>query len=197
MDNQVKKIKALVLDLEKDSNPQSQISLLQELIASAEACKKHLLHIENLQKQEKAVIHIDNVDLQIEKISEEIFLYKSVMVKNYYDGDYLERFSEIRTSDLKTSGAFDIHNRFWKAHEVCGGNIFATVPLALIEDGQSTKLQRLHWDPVQVEVYEIINDVQSKLSRGQIINAVEKMFNHYLLVRELCGNIMMVLHYKI
>jgi len=147
--------------------------------------------------QEKTVQKINDLNIRMEKISEETFLYKAVMVKNYYEGDYLERFSEVRTSDLKTSGAFDVHNKFWQAHEVSGGNIFASIPLALINHTQSSTLQQLNWDPVKVDVYEITKEFQPKTTKGQIITTVAKMFDHHLLVREVYGDVLMVLHYRV
>ncbi|SDJ98928.1 hypothetical protein [Natronincola ferrireducens] len=197
MNNQLYKIKRIVNDLEASSYTNSQISLLQELIVTAEVYKQHLIHVTNQQNNKNNVDVINHVDMKIEKISQEVFLYKPITVKNYYDGDYLERFASIRTSDLKSSGVLDIHNRFWQAHEVFNGNIFASIPFELINASQSSKLQHFNWDKVQVDVYEITSELQSKTSRRDIINAVEKMFDHYILVREVCGNILMVLHYKL
>lgn len=188
------KIKRIVRDLEKKQSHDLEIRLLQELAESAVAYKNHLI---NIRKTNENTNNINNLNIKTEKISEEVFLYKAVMVRNYYEGDYLERFSKIRTSDLKTSSAFNIHNKFWQAHEVLGGNIFASLPLALINHGQSSALQHLNWDPVKVDVYEIIMKSQPKPTKVQIINAVAKMFDHYLLVKEVYGNVFMILHYKI
>lgn len=187
-------IKRIVRDLEKNQPHDSKIKLLDELSRSAMIYKDHLI---NMKKSDSMSNNINNLDIKTEKISEETFLYKAVMVKNYYEGDYLERFSMIRTSDLKSSNTFNVHNRFWQAHEVLGGNIFASLPLALIDNTQSTALQRLNWDPVKVDVYEISIAKQPKSTKGEIINAVAKIFDHYLLVKEVYGNIFMVLHYKL
>ncbi|SNS18526.1 hypothetical protein SAMN05446037_1005167 [Anaerovirgula multivorans] len=197
MNSELYRIKKIANDLGKNSQLTSELKLLQELIESTETYKRYLMDICNTQKPQNSVAKAKSLDIKIEKISEEVFLCKPVMVKNYYEGDYLERFSEIRTSDLKTCGALEIHNKFWTAHEVFGGNIFASIPLELINDTHASKLQRLNWDKVQVDIYEIESGIESKASRGEIINTVEGMFNHYILVREVYGNVFMILHYKI
>lgn len=189
--NEFNRIKTIVYNLEKNIDSNGKMRLIEELIEQAEAYKKHLIETTNTKQ-----LQSNGLDIKIEKITEETFLFKSVMVKNVYDGDYLERFSMIRTSDLKTSNVFDVHNKFWEAHEVYGGNIFATIPLALINDTQSNSLQRLNWDKVKVDVYEVKGDIQIS-NRGKIINTIEKMFDHYILVREVYGNILMILHYKL
>lgn len=196
MNNELYKIKKVANDLGKNSQLTSELKLLQELIDSAETYKRYLANIANSDNIPNTPLKTKGLDIKMEKISEEIFLCKPVMVKNYYEGDYLERFSEIRTSDLKTSGALEIHNKFWTAHEVSAGNIFASIPLELINSKHASQLQRLNWDRVQVDIYEVVGGIKPNTSRGEIINTVEKMFNHYILVREVYGNVFMILHYK-
>lgn len=189
--NEFNRIKTIVYNLEKNIDSNGKMRLIEELIEQAEAYKKQLIETTNTKQ-----LQSNGLDIKIEKITEETFLFKSVMVKNVYDGDYLERFSMIRTSDLKTSNVFEVHNKFWEAHEVYGGNIFATIPLALINDTQSSSLQRLNWDKVKVDVYEVKGEIEIS-NRGKIISTIEKMFDHYILVREVYGNILMILHYKL
>ncbi|SCZ04883.1 hypothetical protein [Alkaliphilus peptidifermentans] len=191
MINEFNRIKTIVYNLEKNIDSNGKMRLIEELIEQAEAYKKQLIETTNTKQ-----LQSNGLDIKIEKITEETFLFKSVMVKNVYDGDYLERFSMIRTSDLKTSNVFEVHNKFWEAHEVYGGNIFATIPLALINDTQSSSLQRLNWDKVKVDVYEVKGEIEIS-NRGKIISTIEKMFDHYILVREVYGNILMILHYKL
>ncbi|WP_158385947.1 hypothetical protein [Clostridium aceticum] len=188
------KIKSIAKALEENTYTDSDIGLLEELAAAAAAYKNHLLSMKN---RKEGTSQVSDLNMKMEKIAEETFLYKPVTTKNYYDGDYLERFSMMRTSDLKSSGVFDLHNKFWQAHEVSGGNIFATIPLALLNDVQSYKLQSFNWYKGDVDVYEIANEIQSKLSKGEMITILKKMFEHFILVREIRGNIFMVLHYKI
>lgn len=191
MNEKLYKLKSMVYGLERNPDADSQIKLLQDIISCAEAFRKDLVK----KTHQKATS--PEQQLKLEKISEEVFLYRPVLVKNYYEGDYLERFSAIRTSDLKSSGTLDTHNRFWEAHEVINGNIFASVPLALLSHAQAPRLMGFHWEKVHVDVYEIGKAGQLSMSKTDIINSVSKMFEHYLLVREKYGDIFMVLHYKI
>lgn len=187
-------IKKLVIDLENSQSQDSQIDLLEKLSDSAISYRDKLI---NKKKSKTTTSYCGSLNIKTEKISEEVFLYKSVMVKNYYEGDYLERFSMIRTSDLKTSGALNIHNQFWRAHEVISGNIFASLPLALINKEEASSLEKLGWDLIHVDVYEIILDSQAKNTQVEIINTISKIFDNYLLVKERYGGIYMVLHYRI
>ncbi|KAB3531646.1 hypothetical protein F8154_12705 [Alkaliphilus pronyensis] len=194
MTNELYRIKTVVYNLEKNISNNEKLQLLQDLVNEAEAYKKTLMNMPTT--NQLRFNSAGDLNIITEKISEETFLYKSVMAKDVYEGDYLERFSMIRTSDLKTAGVLDIHNRFWKAHEVYGSNIFATLPLALINDEEQIKiLKRLNWNRVHVDVYEIKNDIHNN-SKGKIISAVERLFDNYILVREVYGDILMILHFK-
>lgn len=192
MGYKLQEMKKIITSLDNNQPQALKIKLLQDLIESATAYKKQLI---NLSSPAQVQTNINSLDVNLRKISEEKFLCKSVQVKNYYEGDYLERFSEIRTSDLKSCDAFEVHNKFWQAHEVFGGNIFASIPLALIDHQQSTALQGLNWLPVLVDIYEITNEFDSKITRSQIISSVANIFNHHLLVREVYGDLLMLLHY--
>ena len=194
LSNELFQIRNILNTLTKNSNSHGELRLIQELIDYAEAYKERLIKLSKQDSSKPAALN--EPDFKIEKISEDTFLFKPVTVKNYYDGDYLENFSNIRTSDLKTSGVFDIHNKFWEAHEVNGGNIFATIPLDLINPQQSSKLQQLNWDKVQVDIYELDTESVKDLPKYKLNEAVGKMFEHYILIREVYGNIFMVLHYK-
>ncbi|KAB3530877.1 hypothetical protein [Alkaliphilus serpentinus] len=196
MSNELFQINYILKTLQKNnSTPQEEIKLVQQMIEYAESYKKALIKLSSPDNQQPHT-NIQS-DLKLKKISEEVFLYKPVTVKNYYDGDYLERFSSMRTSDLKTSGALEIHNQFWEAHEVTSGNIFASLPLELVKNLQAPKLRRLNWVEVQVDIYEIDSETQAKLPHHVIHDKVEKIFSDYLLVREVYGNIPMILHYKV
>ncbi|NLM04514.1 MAG: hypothetical protein GX214_05790 [Clostridiales bacterium] len=192
MNNGFYNIKRIIRDLENSQTHDLQIKLLEELADSAINYRDYLI---NKKKSNTFEENSKNLNIRTKKFSQEVFLYKSVMVKNYYEGDYLERFAIIRTSDLKTSGVFNLHNKFWKAHEVIGGNIFASIPLGLINSQQRSILENLNWNPVNVDIYELIIDSNVKYGKADIINYISKIFDNYLLVKEVYGNIYMVLHY--
>lgn len=196
MKNYLFKIKDIAARLGDSQKNEAELKLLDELIEVAEIYKKALVNA-SLQTTKASVVDPKALGLKIEKISETTFLYKPVTTKNYYEGDYLERFSEIRTSNLQSCGAFDLHNKFWQAHEVLGGNVFATIPTELITDPQETKLDHLGWYKANVDIHEINVDEGNQLPIYKVNNNISKLFEHYLLVREVYGNILMVLHYKI
>ncbi len=194
MSNELFQIRNILNTLTKNNNSHNELSLIQQLIDYAEAYKERII---KLNSQNSTVSVCDAPNLKMDKISEEAFLYKPVLVKNYYDGDYLENFSNIRSSDLKTSGVFEVHNKFWEAHEVNGGNVFATIPNALVNPQQAAKLEKLNWDRAEVDIYEIDADTVKSMPKFKINEAAGKKFPHYLLIREVYGNVLMVLHYKI
>lgn len=191
--NELFQIRNILNTLQKNNNSHEELRLVQEIIDYAEAYKERLIKLSTADKKVKN----QEFELKVKKISEETFLFKPVTVKNYYEGDYLENFSALRTSDLQASGVLDVHNRFWEAHEVSSGNIFATIPLELVNNTQAGKLQRLSWKEVQVDIYEIDTEVLEKLPKYKLNDTIEKMFGHYLLIREVYGNILMILHYKL
>ena len=195
LSNELYQIRSILNTLAKNNNSHEELKLVQEIIDYAETYKERLIKL-STQNNVRPVVN-NETDAKIEKISEETFLYKAVTVKNYYEGDYLENFSNVRTSDLKASGVFEIHNKFWEAHEVNGGNIFATIPNELVNSQQAAKLEKLNWVRVQVDIYEISSETLKEMPKYKINDTIGKMFKHYILIRELYGNIMMVLHYKI
>lgn len=186
MNKDLYELKKILYNLENKHFPGKEIELLDHLIATAHKMKNQYIEIE------KSTYSSDNI--QVEKISEENFLYKPVLVKNYYEGDYLERFGESRSCDLKNSNLLDVHNKFWKAYEVQKGNIFASIPQALADTDQVERLKYLGWDSVRVDVYEI---KKCRLNRADLRKYVERFFKHHVLVLEVYSNTMLILNYKL
>lgn len=173
LSNELYQIRSILNILARNNNSHEELKLVQEIIDYAETYKERLIKL-STQGNPKHLVS-NETDLKLEKISEETFLYKAVTVKNYYEGDYLENFSIVRTSDLKTSGVFEIHNKFWEAHEVNGGNIFATIPQALVDSQQSAKLEKLNWDKVQVDIYEIPTGTVKEMPKYKINDSISKL----------------------
>ncbi|ABR49317.1 hypothetical protein Amet_3179 [Alkaliphilus metalliredigens QYMF] len=182
-------LKKIMFNLEKENQNMKKEGLLEELIETAEKMKKQLTQEKEKQKQHQSKTR----NIKMEKISQEEFLYRPILVRDYYEGDYLERFGEIRTSDLKNINLLSIHNEFWKAHEVQKGNVFASMPKELMSTVQSNKLEYLGWLPVEVDVYEILH---SESNKKELMQFIESEFSHYILIKEIYGNILMLLHYK-
>jgi len=179
-------IKKLVYNLENGYFNGREVELLDNLILVAQNMKDKYLELE------ESICSNDNVEL--EHISRETFLYKPVMTKNYYEGDYLERFGESRTSDLQSCKLLEIHNQFWKAYEVQKGNIFASLPQELANSEQVQRLEFLGWDNVEVDVYEI---KRCDLNKKEFTRYIQKRFKYNILVVEVYSNTRIILNYNV
>jgi hypothetical protein len=132
--------------------------------------------------------------IKLQKINTITFVYKPVLRRNYYEGTYLEEFSERRTSELKDAKALDIHNRFWQNHEVLRGNVFGSVPAELICEDAVSRLTYFGWDEVSVTVLEV---QKLKCSMTQLVEYCELHYNHFLIVNEKSTNTKLILNYNI
>lgn len=152
------------------------------------------LHIYNTQPLEFTEYEDENFFEEIaEKINELTFLYKPMEKKNYLEGDYLERFSSQRDSDLQKSNAMKIHNTFWKANSVEHGNIFGSVPIDLIDENAATKLLYSGWRIAEVYIY----DVKSEMDLWELNDRCLKQFENFLIVREKKDGYTLIFEYKI
>lgn len=121
------------------------------------------------------------------------FLYKPTEIKNYYDGDYLEKFSERRTDDLKRAGALELHNKFWMSNNVESGNIFGSVPLELIDKDAVSTLLSYGWEQVDVSIYEISESINTR----ELDKFCSGAFNHYIIATEMRNGTKLVLDFNI
>ncbi|WP_066504851.1 hypothetical protein [Abyssisolibacter fermentans] len=136
----------------------------------------------------------DKTDLEVfEHTSSMDFLYKPTTIENYYEGNYLEMFSERRTSELKDCQALHIHNKFWTANSVIYGNIFGSIPKDLISKDSINKLLTYGWKSVVVYVFEIKKD----LEYHELYDICKKNFEKYLIVNETKNNTKLVLVFKV
>lgn len=186
MDKDLYELKKILYNLESGYFNGREVQLLDNLIMTADKMKNKYIAIE------ESIFSNDNI--QLEKISREVFLYKPVMTKNYYEGDYLERFGETRTSDLKDCRLLEVHNEFWRAYEVQKGNIFASVPKELANLEQIQRLEYLGWDTVEVDVYEI---KKCNLVKKDFTKYIDKLFKYHVLVLEVYSNSRIILNYNL
>ena len=119
------------------------------------------------------------------------FLYKPVTKKNYYDGDYLEKFSTQRTDELQRANVIEIHNRFWAINEIEKGNIFGSIPKELINDDSKRLLLRYGWEEAKVNIYKF-----SVKSRFEATKLCGKNFEKYLIIKEKKNGEYFALEYK-
>lgn len=121
------------------------------------------------------------------------FLYKPTEIRNYYDGDYLEKFNERRTDDLKRAGALELHNKFWMSNNVEGGNIFGSIPLELIDKDSAKALLSYGWKQADVTIYEI----DETISLRELDRICSGVFNHYIIATEMRNSTKLVLDFNI
>lgn len=121
------------------------------------------------------------------------FLYKPILVKNYYEGDYLEKFGMRREEELKRANVFELHNKFWTSNNVEGGNVFGSIPLDLISREAAQKLSSFGWKETEVSVYEIGKEIDIR----ELDEFCSKTFSHYIIATEMRNNTILVLKYNI
>lgn len=146
-------------------------------------------HIEsNVQEQPKI---ITDSGICFDKINVIDFVYKPIYKKDYFEGDYIIRFSEERTIDLKMAEALDVHNKFWIQHKTITGSIFGSVPMELLKQESVSTLFARGWIDTKVEIYEILNSDDIK----EITDVCKAKFDKYILVKEELTNAFLVLYY--
>ena len=190
MNESVKKLKRLVSELESYAycdNSKKVFQLSDEIITTASLIKKEF-NGGNFE----ACFNGEEYE-ELEKISSIPFIYKPVTVRNYYEGDYLEKFSEQRTDDLKRTGILELHDKFWTSNSVERGNIFGSIPIELIPKDAASKLLDLGWEYADVTIYEVIQEM--KLTK--LIDFCDKNFKHYIIATEMRNNSRLVLHFNV
>lgn len=133
-------------------------------------------------------------NIEVEIINEIDFLYKPILKKDYYEGTYLEEFSEKRSEDLKLSNAITNHNKFWQSYEIIKGNIFGSMPKELLTDKGVMDLERSGWDQCKVEVIDIL---QRHCEFKELVEFCDVKYGKYVIVKEKSSDMEMVLHYMI
>jgi len=171
------------MEIEKDEG--NRDNMLKNLDIIIKTCEKMK---EDLNKEEKST----DLKINLKRLNSIPFIYKPLTRKDYLSGDYLERFSEERTRELKEAGAIDIHNEFWIQHQPIKGNVFGSIPMELLSQKSVDSLKKNKWEEVMVNVYELLtNDVKI------IIDYCNLNFKDYIIVKEKSTSILLVLHYEI
>jgi len=179
-------IHKISLEIQKSSSCGNKFRLQQAIDEMVTAC----LSIKNELEEKKKLTE----DIQVNHINSIPFIYKPVLKKNYYEGNYLEEFSNMRTSELKEAKSLDIHNKFWQTHEILRGNIFGSLPKELVSKESVSKLERYGWDEVVVEVYEISD---RKCSMRDLVEFCELRYPNFLMVKEKNTTAELILYYKV
>ena len=94
---------------------------------------------------EDGTVEIPEVTISYKRINKLPFIYKPILRKDYFKGDYLEKFSLERTMQLKEADALITHNNFWKEHEDVKGNVFGSLPVDMMTTKSFSKLLQMGW----------------------------------------------------
>lgn len=184
------KLKKIVSELESymyNDNKDKMHELLKRLIDLSNSIDEQI-------HEEAETIdddYLNNVGLKF--ISSVPFLFKPILKKNYYEGNYLEMFSEQRSDELKRAKALEIHNKFWLANNVEQGNIFGSIPRDLVSKESANMLITYGWKSVQTIAY----DVDKGIRLSELVSICKKCFDNYLIVTERRENQLIVLEYKL
>ncbi len=186
MKNDIYNIQKRIDELKKAfefGNKKHVQQLLDEIILFCNRMK------ENIKGTPKILCGID-----VERINQIIFLYKPVLKKDYYEGSYLEEFARQRTYELQNTRSLDIHNQFWKSHEVIKGNVFGSLPMELIRYDSIKKLKKYGWKEAMVDILEI---KERKCTHRELAEYCEEQYGHFIIVNEKSTGSELILHYHI
>ncbi|SKC63847.1 hypothetical protein [Maledivibacter halophilus] len=187
MEQDILALKRAIFELEKNNSSNDKSKILSNIDNIISICES-LKH--NIEKQEKNMYK--NIKcIGINTIS---FIYKPMLVKNYFEGDYIIRFSEQRTKDLQEAKALHAHNEFWIQHRTIKGNVFGSVPKELLNEKSIKSLLRSGWKEVEVDIIEVKGDYKSP---KEIVKFCENTFRYYILLQEESTNAYLILEYKI
>lgn len=187
MEQEIRAIKRAILELEQIDSIDNESIIIKNIDSIICMCQKLKVDI---QKHDEKVYK----NVKSSKINTITFMYKPLRVTNYFDGDYIVKFAEARSSDLKDAKALDSHNEFWIQHKTIKGNIFGSVPKELLKDESIKTLMKSGWNEAEVDIYDIkecFDDIK------EITSFCENTFSNYILIEEELTNTHLILHYKI
>lgn len=187
MEQQILALKRAILELERYNSTHNESRVIESadnIISICQGIK------ENLKDQRQA----ENKSIKYIKLNTIPFIYKPLRVKNYFEGDYIIKFAESRSTDLKEARALDVHNKFWTQYKAVKGNIFGSVPKELLKEESIKVFLAKGWREAEVDILDVKDSFEDA---KEIIGFCENTFKHYILVIEESTNTYLILHYKI
>jgi hypothetical protein len=142
---------------------------------------------------EDGTVEIPEVTISYKRINKLPFIYKPILRKDYFKGDYLEKFSLERTMQLKEADALITHNNFWKEHEDVKGNVFGSLPVDMMTTKSFSKLLQMGWCETNVNVIDFNKE---NVEEKTIIRFCEKTFEQFILVKEKATGTYLALEYE-
>ncbi|MCT4564202.1 MAG: hypothetical protein N4A68_07745 [Maledivibacter sp.] len=188
MEQEILALKRAIFELERNDFSKDQTRALRNIDDIIHICQRIKGDIDGTQD----VIKYSN--LKCVKINTISFVYKPILVKNYFEGDYIIRFGEERAKDLKEARALDAHNEFWIQHKTIKGNIFGSIPREFLNEKSLKSLLSSGWKHAEVDIIDIKDDSENI---KEIINFCENTFDHYILIKEELTKTHLILNYRI
>ncbi len=147
-------------------------------------------------------LHVNEADIVIQPVNSKTkeyktintieFLYKPMFFQNIFEGNEIEYYSKDRTEELIESGTMDVHNEFWQAHEIIYGNVYGSLPIELASKDGIAKLLKCGWKKTTVDIIEFTKD----LSIDEVRVIAEKKYRHYILLKEIETESVLLLRYN-
>lgn len=187
MEQEILALKRAIFELERNDYSKDKtkaISSIDDIIHTCQKIKSSLGTQEVTKYKNLKCVKINTIS----------FIYKPILVKNYFEGDYIIRFGEERAKDLKDAGALDAHNEFWIQHKTIKGNIFGSIPKELLNEKSLKSLLNSGWKESEVDIIDI-KDCNEDIK--EIISFCENTFNHYILIKEELTKTHLILNYRI
>jgi len=142
---------------------------------------------------EECAVQIPDNPIEYKVINKLPFLLKPILKKDFFKGDYLEKFAVERTMQLKEAEALITHNNFWKDHEDVKGNVFGSLPVEMMTANSVSKLMQMGWNKANVNVIDFkMKDKEEKI----ISKFCEKNFEQFILVKEKATGTYLALEYE-
>ncbi len=166
-----------------------QIKKIRELLNEIEAESRQFpirekVDIKKTLQDDVKMETLEVVKYPHKKINNIPFLVKSTKEyegQDIYDGNFLERFCDMRTQDLMNAKCINHHNVFWKQHQTIHGNVYGSVPKELISEESVNELKKFKWEVVNVDIYDFGKKAEDQ---ELIIKACRTNFKKYILVIE-------------
>lgn len=135
---------------------------------------------------------VDKGDKSYKIINTIEFLYKPMYFQNIYEGNEIEYYSKDRTEELIESASIEAHNEFWQSHEIIYGNVYGSLPIELATKEGIAKLLKCGWKKTNVDIVEFAKSIDVETAR----KIAENKYRHYILLKEVETNCILLLRYN-
>lgn len=147
---------------------------------------------QHVNEEDIVIRPVNKIDKDYKIINTIEFLYKPMYFQNIYEGNEIEYYSKDRTEELIESATIDAHNEFWQSHEIIYGNVYGSLPIELATKEGVAKLLKCGWKKTNVDIVEFSNSIDSDTAR----QIAERKYRHYILLREIETNCILLLRYN-